>query len=202
MRRKRWRWPKVAAQLNARGVRLRGRQRPWTGRAARVFYWTHGEDPRESKTLPLTWGACPIERPCPHVSCRHHLALDLKSMWHTKERKSMRHTLYFIRAGIEDGDLSELDESCSLDFEGKPLSLEQLATIFGTTDAVICREISAVRAKIKRDFPGLYRGLCVSGTAGDDTPALHDDEPISSRLTTDFEFNFRNHLLRKGTKGR
>jgi hypothetical protein len=124
----------------------------WTARSTKVFYWIYadGGGGLESRTLPLTHGACPVTRPCPHVSCRHHLALDP----HVGRR-----TLNFIRPGVKDGDLSELVESCSLDFEGRPLDGEAIAKILGTGKARICRDLASAMDKIREEHPDLYERL-------------------------------------------
>ena len=68
---------------------------------------------------PRTRGECPEARPCPFVSCRHHLYLDVKPTG------SLR---------ILDAELEDLADTCSLDAADRgPLSLDAVAARLGIT---------------------------------------------------------------------
>ena len=55
------------------------------------------------RRLPLTRAECPEERPCPYVTCKHHLAFDVDA------RNGS------IKTNFPDREVDELAESCTLD---------------------------------------------------------------------------------------
>lgn len=76
----------------------------------------------EGVERPRTRGECsPGERPCPFVSCRHHLAVDVA------ETGS-------IKINFPDLEVDELSESCSLDVaERGGATLENVARLMNLT---------------------------------------------------------------------
>lgn len=55
------------------------------------------------RRLPMTRAECPEERPCPHVTCKHHLAFDVDA------RNGS------IKTNFPHVEVDELAESCTLD---------------------------------------------------------------------------------------
>jgi hypothetical protein len=55
------------------------------------------------RRLPMTRGECPDVRPCPHVTCKHHLAFDVNPKTGA------------IKTNRPDLEVDELTESCTLD---------------------------------------------------------------------------------------
>ena len=77
----------------------------------------------------MTRGDCGSERPCPFVSCRHHLFLDVDVV--TGSIK-----LNFPEAFFPDGDpdLAKMPHTCSLDMADRGEStLEVVSEMFGVT---------------------------------------------------------------------
>lgn len=55
------------------------------------------------RRLPMTRAECPEERPCPHVTCKHHLAFDVNPKTGA------------IKTNFPHLEVDELAESCTLD---------------------------------------------------------------------------------------
>lgn len=82
------------------------------------------------------------ERPCPWVSCRHHLALDVTSNGNLA-----------IYAPATDGelDLEAMPETCALDVAGRgEQTLEEVAELFGLTRERIRQIADVALARFKR----------------------------------------------------
>lgn len=98
---------------------LSGQQLYWIGRGS-----SHGTVDPEAGTpeRPRTRGECTgAPRPCPWVSCRHHLALDISPTGSLK--KAFPHL-----------EPWELAETCSLDIADRgPQSLEQIGSHLGVS---------------------------------------------------------------------
>jgi predicted DNA-binding protein (UPF0251 family) len=74
------------------------------------------------RRLPMTRGECPEERPCPHVTCKHHLAFDVN------ERTGS------IKTNRPDIEVDELTESCTLDVaDAGGLTLEEVGEVMNLT---------------------------------------------------------------------
>lgn len=111
---------------------------------------------------PKTRGDClTMERPCPFVSCKHHLYLDVMSSGS-------------IHFNFPDLEVWELIDTCSLDVaeegdvprpgsgEGEGATLEQISLLFGITRERIRQiEVAALaklqrKARVLRDFADGY----------------------------------------------
>ena len=83
---------------------------------------------------PLTRGeCCEMPRPCPFVSCRHHLYLDTPRI--NGRRKSIRVNSTVKSLEVEEA-LAVMPETCSLDISGRHpdgLTLEQVGLHLGIT---------------------------------------------------------------------
>lgn len=91
---------------------------------------------------PLTRGECPEARPCPWVSCRHHLYLDV-----TRRHLKLNHP------DIEPGDMRD---SCSLDLaERGGMTLEEIGWVMNLTRERIRQIELSVIDKIRDEFPEL-----------------------------------------------
>lgn len=79
--------------------------------------------PEEGEDRPLTRADCQdSERPCPHVSCKHHLYLDVNP-----ETGS-------IKLNFPDIDVWEMTETCALDVaERGGVTLEEVGEIMNLT---------------------------------------------------------------------
>ena len=76
---------------------------------------------KENKDRPHVRGDCPTNRPCPWISCRHHLYLDID-----------RRGDIFIR--YPHLEWSELRETCSLDVADRgPQTLEYIGRLLNLT---------------------------------------------------------------------
>jgi hypothetical protein len=105
--------------------------------------------------LPATWGECRGgPRPCPRVSCRYHLFLDVD--WRGS-----------IKFNNPDREVEELRPSCALDVaEGRPKTLDAVAKLMNLTrEAVRKIEIKAM-AKIASASPELAGWLDGGGPDG------------------------------------
>lgn len=108
-------------------------------------------DPEPVRRLPLTRAGCAdLPRPCPHVSCRYHLYLDVKANGRIK--------LTFPELEQPQADGSEargvagmLGPSCALDAaEAGPLTLEQVGTALNLTRER-CRQLEElILAKLSK----------------------------------------------------
>jgi hypothetical protein len=105
---------------------------------------------RKNHGIPLTRKSCPTTRPCPYVSCRHNIAL---------EPEQYRSVIHYARPGVKGGDLSELDESCSLDFDMDPKDLEEIATILGSSKSRIHQTMMTALEKVELEDPALGKVL-------------------------------------------
>jgi hypothetical protein len=87
----------------------------------------------DARQLPATRAECPTERPCPYLTCRHHMAVDDLG-------RGVVHVL----------DLPEGTSSCSLDVaDAGPSTLEEVGATLGLTrERVRQIEESALR-KVK-----------------------------------------------------
>jgi hypothetical protein len=89
---------------------------------------------------PKTRGDCRDGvRPCPWVSCRHHLALDIHASSKTRGRENSARGVKLYR-----GELEDMPHTCSLDAadEGER-GLHEIAALLGLTRERI-RQISDV----------------------------------------------------------
>lgn len=90
--------------------------------AVRTGRWSE-DGASAAPARPLTRGDC-LEgpRPCPWVSCRHHLFLDVKEGG-------------LVRFNFPNQEVEDLKETCSLDVadQGKRLSLEQVGDLVNLT---------------------------------------------------------------------
>lgn len=148
-------WPKIAEKADMLGVYYETQQSRWTGESCRKIYMRYHYEPvarpkRRNHGPPLIREKCPDYRPCPYVSCRHHIGL---------EPELYRSTIHYARPGVKDGDLSELDESCSLDFHMDPKSLEEIAQILGSSRANMQRTAMSALNKIEAQDPTLGKVL-------------------------------------------
>ncbi len=111
-----------------------------------------------AKRLPLTREHCAnIPRPCPHVSCRHHIYLDVVG------KDIIRNSAV---------PLWEMTDSCSLDVaERGGVTLETVAELMGvTTDgARKIQERALLKLDAIRDMEALRDWIDDS----DDEPVLH-----------------------------
>lgn len=74
------------------------------------------------RRLPMTRGECPDVRPCPHVTCKHHLAFDVN------ERTGS------IKTNFPHLEVDELVESCTLDVaDAGGLTLEEVGEVMNLT---------------------------------------------------------------------
>jgi len=97
--------------------REHGRKRPQ--RSAIVHYRPVADPLR--RALPATRADCPIRRPCPYVTCRHHLALDTSRLGR-------------VRWAFPDLDPTEVPCSCSLDLaERGGMTLEEIGDMMNLT---------------------------------------------------------------------
>lgn len=113
--------------------------------------------------LPMTRGDCGDERPCPYISCRHHLFLDVD------EDGSIK--LNFPEAFHPDGDpnLAELPATCSLDLAASgEHTLEVVSEYFGITrERVRQVEVNALeRVRLRLAARGYREGHDVDQTVG------------------------------------
>ncbi len=92
---------------------------------------------------PKTRGECAdIPRPCPFVSCRHHLYLDVKDSG-------------LIRYSFPGVDLDDLQESCSLDAaEQGRRSLEQVGDLVNLTRERVHLVVLEAREKLRPALEG------------------------------------------------
>lgn len=103
---------------------------------------------------PKTRGECPPDRPCPWVSCRYNLALDIT------QRGQLKMPLGKDPAGWHN--------NCALDWADRgPMTLEDLGSFFGITRERI-RQIEAKVLKVLRGATVLreHYGLKPSTTRG------------------------------------
>ena len=74
------------------------------------------------RRLPMMRGDCPEVRPCPHVTCKHHLAFDVDA------RNGS------IKTNFPHLEVDELAESCTLDVaDAGGLTLEDVAEAMNLT---------------------------------------------------------------------
>ena len=97
---------------------------------------------------PRTRGDCEdAARPCPWVSCRHHLWLEMGTQG--RQRSQYPHRFGSTRELPEHLDPADMVNSCSLDVaDGSPLSLEEVGAVLGgiSREAVRQMEEKAIRS--------------------------------------------------------
>lgn len=98
----------------------------WTRRRVLALR-VEGFDPEDAPPRPVRRGDCVDgPRPCPWVSCRHHLAIDVQS--------ASSLTLYVPTDEEGNADLDVLPETCSLDVADRgEHTLEELGEVLGCT---------------------------------------------------------------------
>ncbi len=138
------------------------------------------------RRLPMVRGACAsIERPCPYVSCQHHLYLDVDGATGS------------IKLNFPDLEVDELEHSCALDValgtgdpatgQGGGNTLEEIAKILNLTrERVRQIEVSALakleglRGRVLRDFaaegPVVVRGPVVVAEDEDEDEDEDDEQ--------------------------
>ena len=124
------------------GVRQLKRERKEVRISDQVIAWVEA-------TRPKTRGECRGGlRPCPYVSCRHHLYLDVNEKTGS------------IKLNFPDKELWELEDTCVLDLtERGSLTLEQIGSFINLTrERVRQVEVSGL-AKIKRTILTEYTDL-------------------------------------------
>lgn len=90
------------------------------------------------RRLPMTRGECPEERPCPHVTCKHHLAFDVD------QRNGS------IKTNFPNLEVDELPESCTLDVADEGgRTLESVAEAMNLTRERIRQMETKALAKVK-----------------------------------------------------
>ncbi len=110
-------------------------------------------DPLESLPRPRRRSQCPTIRPCPFVSCRHHLYLDVNP-----ETGS-------ITLNFPDREPDELEDSCSLDVAaGGPLTLEVVGDILNITRERVRQLESLFLEKLRHSRK--IRGLGIDAPLG------------------------------------
>jgi len=91
---------------------------------------------------PRTRSECPTFRPCPFVSCRYHLYLDV-----TRRGR--------LRINFPERDLDELDVTCALDVaEEGPKTLEEIGRIMGGISRERVRQIEQAALNALRSQGG------------------------------------------------
>jgi hypothetical protein len=99
---------------------------------------------------PQTRGECKdATRPCPYVSCRHHLALEVTEIG----------SIIATRPGTEIWDL---DRTCSLDVaDARPdgASLREIAKTLGVSRERVRQILVAGMRKLREQHPELARAL-------------------------------------------
>ncbi len=153
-------WASIAESLNSKGLRRVGNDAPWTRRSVGEFYRREVGNkqaiPGRPINRPRARADCPTARPCPYVSCRHHLAL---------EPEQYRSVLRVIgrthedREAIRSGDLSGLDSTCSLDYHLDPQNIVEIALIMRTEKNEIRRIIKGALAKVQSADQDVYEDL-------------------------------------------
>jgi hypothetical protein len=97
---------------------------------------------------PKTRGDCEnMPRPCPWLSCRHHLALVVNVTRFSQQ--AVRSPF----AGVMEGDLSEMKQTCSLDVaDDGEHTLEEVADVMGVTRQRVeaIEHVAQQRAREKR----------------------------------------------------
>lgn len=90
---------------------------------------------------PKTRGDCEeMPRPCPWVSCRHHLWLEMGEQG--RQHSQYPNRFSSTRELPEHIDPAEMVTSCSLDVaDGKPLSLEEVGGVLGGISREAVRQI-------------------------------------------------------------
>lgn len=114
---------------------------------------------------PLHRGECPTERPCPWVSCRHHLYLDV----HPRTGA--------IKLNFPDLEVEQMAESCSLDLaEQGPLPLRVVGAALNVTRERL-RQLEGDAAKRLLDLAD-EEGIDLEELLdGREVSALHDRQP-------------------------
>lgn len=140
-------------QINSRANFENGKRLRWSDLIEAKDYYSK----QPNRYLPKTRGECPEERPCPYVSCKHHLYLDLKANSGTS-----------IIINFPDKDPDELHETCSLDLaeRGSHLNigdsnwtLDEVGKFINVTrERVRQIEESALR-KLRESCPDIYELL-------------------------------------------
>lgn len=128
------------------------------------------------KNKPKTRKECEMaERPCPYVSCRHHLYLDVD-----RDTGS-------IKLNFPDIPVCEMNETCSLDVAAKDgISLEEIGSLLNISYERANQIETAALEKLRTSHQG--QELLKDG--------LHDDP------TETFDFLGRKPLKRRKKKGK
>jgi len=102
---------------------------------------------RHLRVLPETRGDCPTARPCPFVTCRHHLLLDIGEDGRLlKARDFDEHDESVVDV------LCEMDETCALDVAGRGgITAREVGVMVGICREEVQRCISEVGDQLDRD---------------------------------------------------
>ncbi len=95
---------------------------------------------------PRTRGECPVERPCPFVSCAYHLALDVD------DRTGSVKLNHPSDDDDELSDLREIPETCALDAADRGgMTLEEVGEIMNLVREAVAKIEGHVLAKLSQD---------------------------------------------------
>jgi Sigma-70, region 4 len=115
--------------------------------------------------LPATRGDCVDgPRPCPYVSCRHHLYLEVKPT---------TGAVVFVRPDVDVDELERLPDTCSLDVADRGgVTLEELGRQLNVTRerARQLQSASLARAEADPRVAPLLRALAEGGFAQTSSP--------------------------------
>lgn len=134
-----------AERVRARSISMRR----FAKRALTEGALLYPHDPK-APTRPRTWGECQSQgwgtaRPCPFVSCKHHLYLDVRT-----ETGS-------IKINFPDLEPDELAETCALAVAEKHpdgLTLEEVGSLTNVTRERVRQSEAVCKAKLA---PGIVR---------------------------------------------
>lgn len=117
---KAWYWRSLAMEMNAAGIWAEGQRGPWTVQSLRRWMYRHAHAAR-----PTSRSQCPEDRPCPWVSCRYHLALDVAADGGLRVQRT---------------PVERMRESCALDLATRGgLPLEAVAEAMGRRKSSVSR---------------------------------------------------------------
>jgi hypothetical protein len=141
-----------------------------------IARWREEEPDDGRRRLPMTRSECSeAERPCPFISCKYHLFLDVDA-----KRGSIKFNFPDLLGDDDTPILELMSDTCALDVaERDAVTLEGLGTLLNMTRERV-RQIELTLLEKMRKHPTLKELLATGPIESTDRPGIFDEIHIES----------------------